>query len=70
MRAVWKGVVSFGLVTIPVKLYAAAEPRDSGFHQVHAADGARIKLKRVCTQDGQETPTATWPPDMSCPTGA
>jgi len=54
MRTVWKGAVSFGLVTIPVKLYAATEERDVSFHQVHATDGARIRYKRVCAADGQE----------------
>ena len=48
MRSTWKGSISFGLVTIPVKLYAATEQRDVAFHQVHAADGGRVKYKRIC----------------------
>ncbi|MFC4050548.1 Ku protein [Actinomadura syzygii] len=54
MRSIWKGSISFGLVTIPVKLYSATEQRDVSFHQVHREDGARIKYKRVCTADGEE----------------
>jgi DNA end-binding protein Ku len=46
--------VSFGLVSIGVKLYSATEDRDVRFHQVHAADGGRIKYKRVCSIDGEE----------------
>ena len=54
MRSIWKGAISFGLVTIPVKLYSATEERDVSFHQVHREDGGRIKYKRVCTIDGEE----------------
>jgi DNA end-binding protein Ku len=48
MRAIWTGNVTFGLVHIPVKLYAATEDRDVSFHQVHLADGGRIKYLRQC----------------------
>ncbi|MFI6535204.1 Ku protein [Nonomuraea sp. NPDC050547] len=54
MRAIWKGAISFGLVTIPVKLYSATEQKDVTFHQVHREDGGRIRYKRVCTIDGEE----------------
>ncbi len=54
MRSIWKGAISFGLVTIPVKLYSATEERDVSFHQVHREDGGRIRYKRVCTIDGEE----------------
>jgi DNA end-binding protein Ku len=56
MRSIWKGAISFGLVTIPVKLYSATEQRDVAFHQVHREDGGRIRYKRVCTKDGEEIP--------------
>src|SRR5580704_9973437 len=56
MRSIWAGVVSFGLVVIPVKLYAATEQRDVSFRQVHREDGGRIQFKRVCSIDGQEVP--------------
>ncbi|MEZ5092126.1 Ku protein [Nocardioides sp.] len=54
MRAIWKGSVSFGLVNVPVKLYAATESHDVSFRQVHAKDGGRIKYQRVCAIDGEE----------------
>ncbi|TQS24667.1 Ku protein [Microbispora sp. KK1-11] len=56
MRSIWKGAISFGLVTIPVKLYSATEQKDVTFHQVHREDGGRIKYKRVCSVDGEEVP--------------
>src|SRR5690349_8040779 len=54
MRAMWSGAVSFGLVSVPVKAYAATTNHDIRFHQVHSADGGRIKYKRTCSLDGQE----------------
>ena len=54
MRAIWKGSVSFGLVSVPVKLYSATESHDVSFRQVHAKDGGRIKYQRVCSLDGEE----------------
>ncbi len=54
MRAIWKGAVSFGLVSVPVKLYAATESHDISFRQVHAKDGGRIRYQRVCSIDGEE----------------
>lgn len=54
MRAIWKGAVSFGLVSVPVKLYAATESHDVSFRQVHAKDGGRIKYQRICSIDGEE----------------
>jgi len=54
MRAIWKGAVSFGLVSVPVKLYAATESHDVSFRQVHSKDGGRIKYQRVCSIDGEE----------------
>lgn len=49
MRAIWKGAVSFGLVSIAVKLYSATEEKDIRFHQVHRDDGGRIRYKRTCS---------------------
>jgi len=56
MRAIWKGAVSFGLVSVPVKLYAATESHDVSFRQVHVTDGGRIRYQRVCSIDGEEVP--------------
>jgi DNA end-binding protein Ku len=58
MRSMWKGSISFGLVTIPVKLYTATEQKDVTFRQVHAGDGGRIHFRRVCSVDGEEVPFA------------
>jgi DNA end-binding protein Ku len=54
MRAIWKGAVSFGLVSIAVKLYSATEEKDIRFHQVHREDGGRIRYKRTCSICGEE----------------
>jgi DNA end-binding protein Ku len=56
MQAIWKGTISFGLVTIPIKVYSATEERNVSFRQVHEADGGRIRYKRVCELDGDEVP--------------
>ena len=56
MRSMWNGAISFGLVMIPVKLYAATEQRDVAFRQVHRADGGRISFRRICSVDGAEVP--------------
>ncbi|NUR73673.1 MAG: Ku protein [Hamadaea sp.] len=58
MRAVWKGSISLGLVGVPVKLYTATEEKNLRFHQVHAADGGRIQMRRICSADGEEVPYA------------
>ncbi|MGH4017838.1 MAG: Ku protein [Pseudonocardiaceae bacterium] len=58
MRAIWNGVVSFGLVSVPVRLYAATTNHDVRFHQVHEPDGGRIRYKRVCEVCGAEVPYA------------
>lgn len=54
MRAIWKGAVSFGLVSISVKLYAATEEKNIRFHQVHREDGGRIRYQRVCSVCGEQ----------------
>jgi DNA end-binding protein Ku len=54
MRAIWKGAVSFGLVNVPVRLFAATEEHDIRFHQVHRDDGGRIRYKRTCSACGKE----------------
>jgi DNA end-binding protein Ku len=55
-RAIWSGSVSFGLVSVPVKLYSAVSRKTVRFHQLHAADGVRIQQRRVCPADGEEVP--------------
>ncbi|HRA07265.1 MAG TPA: Ku protein [Propionicimonas sp.] len=55
-RSIWKGAVSFGLVTIPVKVYGATQEKDISFRQVHAVDNGRVRYKRVCEVCGEEVP--------------
>ena len=52
VRAIWKGSISFGLVSVPVKAYTATEDHDVRFHQVHALDNGRVKYNRVCRECG------------------
>ncbi|HKN98413.1 MAG TPA: Ku protein [Pseudonocardiaceae bacterium] len=56
MRAMWKGAVSFGLVSIPIQLYAATENKNVSLHQVHETDGARIQYRRFCSAEDKEVP--------------
>lgn len=56
MQTVWKGVISFGLVSIPVQLFAATEEHSVSFRQIHISDGGQIRYRRVCTLDGEEVP--------------
>ena len=53
-RAIWSGAISFGLVNVPVKLYNAVSRKDVRFNMLHAADGARVQQKLVCSADGEE----------------
>lgn len=56
MRSIWKGALTFGLVNVPVKVYSATEDHDVSLHQVHAADGGRIRYQRICEIDGEVVP--------------
>ncbi len=56
MRSIWKGAVSFGLVSIGVKLYSATDEKSVSFNQVRRSDGSRIRYKRVAEVDGEEVP--------------
>jgi DNA end-binding protein Ku len=69
MRSMWKGAISFGLVMIPIKLYAATEQKDITFRQVHRADGGRIRFRRVCSIDGDEVPYEDVAKGYELPTG-
>jgi DNA end-binding protein Ku len=53
MRSIWKGAITFGLVNVPVKLYSATEDHDVELHQVHDADGGRIRYQRKCEVCGK-----------------
>ena len=56
MRAIWKGAISFGLVSVPVKVYSATSSHDLPLHQVHSEDGGRIKYQRRCEECGKVVP--------------
>jgi len=69
MRAIWKGAVSFGLVNIGVKMFAATEERDISFHQVRRSDGSRIRYRRVAEADGEEVAYADIAKGYTLPSG-
>ncbi|MEU6484392.1 Ku protein [Streptomyces sp. NPDC046887] len=58
MRSIWNGAISFGLVSIPIKLVNATENRSISFRQVHVEDGGRIRYRKVCELDGEEVASA------------
>ena len=53
-RTMWKGAISFGLVSIPVRVFPSTEEKAVRFNQLHDADGGRIKMKRTCSVCGEE----------------
>jgi DNA end-binding protein Ku len=55
-RSIWTGAISFGLVTVPVKLYSAVNRKTVRFHQLSGKTGVRIAQKRVDPQSGAEVP--------------
>ncbi|RNL72729.1 Ku protein [Streptomyces sp. I6] len=58
MRSIWNGAISFGLVSIPIKLVNATESRSVSFRQIHTQDGGRIRYRKVCELDDREVPQA------------
>ena len=55
-RPLWNGSISFGLVTIPVKLYNAVSRKNVSFNQIDTRTGSRIKMKKVSSVDGTDVP--------------
>jgi DNA end-binding protein Ku len=55
-RAIWSGSISFGMVSIPVRLFGATESKDISFHLLHATCGTRVKQVRWCPTDEEEVP--------------
>jgi DNA end-binding protein Ku len=53
-RSIWSGVITFGMVSIPVKLYPATQDKDVSFHQLHRPDHSRIKYKKFCASEDVE----------------
>ncbi|MEU6824434.1 Ku protein [Streptomyces atriruber] len=58
MRSIWNGAISFGLVSIPIKLVNATESHAVSFRQIHTEDGGRIRYRKVCELEEREVPTA------------
>src|ERR1041385_4321087 len=55
-RAIWSGFLSFGLVSVPVGLYAATSDQTIHFHQLHKGTANRIRYRRVDEVTGEEVP--------------
>jgi DNA end-binding protein Ku len=53
-RSIWKGVITFGLVSIPVRLFPATQDKDVAFHLLHQPDHSRVKFKRFCAAEDRE----------------
>ena len=53
-RSLWNGTIAFGLVAVPIKVYAATESHTVHFREVHAKDGSRIEHRRICPKDGKQ----------------
>jgi DNA end-binding protein Ku len=56
-RAIWSGTISFGLVSAPVKMYAAIAEHNLELHLVHEKDGSRIGYEKVCKKEGRAVPS-------------
>lgn len=50
----WKGAITFGLISIPVRLYSAVQEKRPKFHLLHSDDRGRIKYQRICSKCGKE----------------
>jgi len=55
-KSIWNGTVTFGMVNVPIKLYAATESKTVHFHEVHQKDGARIEHRRISPKEDREVP--------------
>lgn len=54
MRSIWNGAISFGLVSIPIKLVNATESHSISFRQIHTEDGGRVRYRKVCELEDRE----------------
>ncbi|MFC3575632.1 Ku protein [Streptomyces yaanensis] len=54
MRSIWNGAISFGLVSIPIKLVNATESHSISFRQIHMEDGGRIRYRKFCELEDRE----------------
>ncbi|WP_436738922.1 Ku protein [Streptomyces sp. BBFR102] len=58
MQSIWNGAISFGLVSIPVKLANATVNHAVSFRQIHTEDGGRIRYRKVCELEEKEVPSS------------
>ncbi|MER6786944.1 Ku protein [Streptomyces sp. NPDC000658] len=58
VRSIWNGAISFGLVSIPIKLVNATESHSISFRQIHTEDGGRIRYRKVCELEEREVSSA------------
>jgi DNA end-binding protein Ku len=58
VRSIWNGAISFGLVSIPIKLVNATESHSIAFRQIHTEDGGRIRYRKVCELEDREVTQA------------
>ncbi|GAA3151967.1 hypothetical protein GCM10010449_82700 [Streptomyces rectiviolaceus] len=58
MRSIWNGAISFGLVSIPIKLVNATENHSVSFRQIHTEDGGRVRYRKVCELEEREVTSA------------
>jgi DNA end-binding protein Ku len=58
VRSIWNGAISFGLVSIPIKLVNATESHSVSFRQIHTEDGGRIRYRKVCELEDREVTQA------------
>jgi DNA end-binding protein Ku len=55
-RAIWSGSISFGLVSVPIRMYSAIEEKDLHFHLLHTKDDSRIGYEKVCKLEERPVP--------------
>jgi DNA end-binding protein Ku len=53
-RSIWNGTITFGLVTVPIKVYSATESKTVHFHEVHLEDGSGVEHRRICPKDDEQ----------------
>jgi DNA end-binding protein Ku len=56
MKVTWSGMIQFGLVALPIRLYAATEEHPVRLHEIHVADGSRVEYRRICKAESREIP--------------
>ena len=54
--AIWSGTISFGLVSVPVRMYSAIDEKDLHFNYIHEPDGSRIGYEKICKAEGRHVP--------------